>query len=138
MQLQNITIKDFLTKHNIPFKPLGNDLVIVCPFKPEMDGAGCQLLTFNVNQSSGNSFCAYCRKTAEFDEVLRLLNIPAPIAPSATQSPEGAQIPPSVPDRDAEEPEPEPKKEALIDVSHFEPMAAETLLQTLGITIKRD
>ena len=138
MQLPNITIKDFFIKHKIPFEPLGNDLVIVCPFKSETDGAGGQLLTFNVNQASGNGVCAYCRKTAEFDEVLRLLNVPAPITPSAAKDPEGAQIPPSVPDRDAEEPEPEPKKEEIIDVSGFEPMAAETLLQTLGLTIKRD
>ncbi|GEM_PF-1097198 len=138
MQLQNITIKDFFSKNKIPFEVLGNDLVIICPFKPEMDGAGGQLLTFNVNQTSGNGVCAYCRKAAEFDEVCRLLELSAPIAPSAKEDAPGAQSSPNVPERDTEEPQPEPEKEPIIDVSHFEPMAAETLLQTLGITIKRD
>lgn len=136
--MQNITIRDLFTKNNIPFEVLGNDVVIVCPFKPEMDGAGGQLLTFNLNQATGNGVCAYCRKSAEFDEVCHLLNISAPITPSPAESPAGAQIPPIVPERDTEEPKPEPKKEEIIDFSSFEPMVAETLLRTLGLTIKRD
>ncbi len=131
-------ISDIFIKHHIPFEPLGSDLVIVCPFKAEMDGAGGQLLTFNVNQATGKGVCAYCRKTAEFDEVLRLLNLPAPITPSPEENAGVARISPSVPDQAAEEPQPEPEIEEVVDTSRFEPMATDRLVQTLGLTIKRD
>lgn len=72
---QNITIRDFLNKHNVPFEPLGNDLAIVCPFKPEIDATGSGLLTFNINSRTGNGICAYCRKTAEFSEITKELGI---------------------------------------------------------------
>lgn len=118
--------------------PIGNDFAVICPFKPEMDGIGNQLLTFNINSQTGNGACVYCHRTAEFNEVLRLLNISAPAAPSTQEVPAVAQISPQVPDRDEEPPISEPTHDDGIDVSRFEPMATKQLTETLGLTIKHD
>ncbi len=137
MQLPN-PIQDILRKHRVPFMPIGNDFAIICPFKPEADGVGSQLLTFNIDSDTGKGSCAYCHQFAAFDEVLRLLHISAPVPPSEPEVPGVTQISPQVPEQNTELQPSELKGDDLIDVSSFEPMAAEELTKTLGLTIKHD
>jgi hypothetical protein len=81
MQPRDILIKE-LTKYGIPFEPLGEDVAIVCPFKPESNGLGGHFYTLLFNGETRTGICTYCRKEASLSEVLVQLGIS--VAPEAT------------------------------------------------------
>jgi hypothetical protein len=74
MQPRDILIKE-LQKYGIPFEPLGIDIAITCPFKPEIDGAGGNLATFLINSRTKDGVCTYCRKTASLSDVLKQFGV---------------------------------------------------------------
>ncbi len=87
-------IFNLFKKNNIPFEFLDNDFAIVCPFRPDMDGNSNYLATFQMNSETGRGSCAYCSESADFDEILKLLNISEGTSPSAEKKRTFEQISP--------------------------------------------
>ena len=100
-------INDIFQKNRIPFEMLGDNFAIICPFKPDMDGNSNYLATFQVNSETGRGSCAYCGESADFDEILRLLNIGEGTSPSGEKKRTFEQISPRVAD-------PSPKETAMM------------------------
>lgn len=114
-----ITITDYLTKNGIDFRTVSNDAVIWCPFCEGVDGVGHHLLTFHINQEVGNGKCMICGAGCEFEELTEKLGM--------KYKPENSE---------EEKIILEPIK--LIDTSQFKPLSSEELIETLGLTIKKD
>lgn len=127
-----------LTKNKIPFQEVNGKIVIQCPYCDKSHITGIPVANFHINPEGGKGQCYDCHKIAEFNEVLQLLGISAPIAPSATENPAVARNSPNSADRAEDEPPIKPENYPPIDVSQFKPMSAERLVEILGLTIKRD
>ena len=120
---QNRTISEFLNRGGIPFQTSGNELVIWCPFCKRTDGVGHQLLTFHINQETGDGQCQLCLGKCGFGELAEKLRIKL--------APKEAAI-------EEEEPAPPEPVEIPVDTSQFNPLSAQGLIEILGLTIKRD
>jgi len=75
MELQNITIKEYLNKHKIGYQMSGKDMVIWCPFCKETDPLGNRILTFHINQDTGDGQCMKCPEKLDYQSLLKKLGV---------------------------------------------------------------
>lgn len=74
-QLQTITIKELLKKHKISYRVSGKDVVIWCPFCQETDMTGSRILTFHINQETGDGQCMKCLEKLDYQSLFKKLGI---------------------------------------------------------------
>lgn len=123
MELQKITIKEYLERHKVSFQFSGNDMVIWCPFCKKTDILGDRLLTFHINQETGKGQCQMCFAKCDFEELAEKLGIKLIKRHSEIE--------------EYEKPKTEPEY-IPIDISQFKPFSSQELIEILGLTIKKD
>lgn len=136
MKLHNITIREYLNKHNIAFQPLNNDLVIYCPFCEKTLSTGEKLATFNINQFTGKGICYECKKTAEFSDTIKKIGLTDKIDKIIDGKIKSSHIQENpIISYNQQLPVPPEKP---IDISQFKPISSKELIEILGLTIKKD
>jgi len=117
-------IRDCLSKNKVSFEVVGNEVVIWCPFCERMS-IDVKLLTFHINEDTGDGQCQMCGEKASFSELIEQMGLKKPNSHHHAEN--KAQSVNSV----AEPLEP-------IDVSQFKPLSLQGLIEILGLTIKQD
>ena len=134
MELQNITIREYLNKNKIPFRQVGNDLVIGCPFCEKTLITGEKLATFHINQVTGQGTCYDCGVSSEFADTIKKIGLKTEIEGVHEGKVEIALKRGSVPQIEVNTAVEEPP----VDVSQFKPLSSQDLIEILGLTIKKD
>lgn len=137
-----MTIKDLLNKKDVPFQQDGDQLITWCPFCEKADAVGDKLAILHINSVSGGSQCYDCHAITTFAEVAKKFGFTEAVdgidngvvrfVSSQPVRTGRKQVPDEEPPAETEEPEPP------VDISQFKPLSTTELIQTLGLTIKKD